>query len=618
MNRSQLKTMLWMRWRIIVNTAKKSSKISNAFIGALLALSFVLAGGLFIWAFVAGVDDLPKIEAKYVLWIWLALALIFFFFWLIGLVMELKRSDSMSFKNLLHLPVSLNWVFTYNYLSSFVSLSVLIFLPPMLGLSLAFVVTHGASMLLGLPLVLGYFAMITALTYQLRGWLARLMEDKRRGRAIVMGITFLLVLLIQTPNIINLTTRGSASEARALRSELLWKMNNSEDAELRAEAEQQWAELQAKDAAFEAKVHGYLTTGSAIIPLGWLPYGMTATFDGRWWWGVLCAGGMFGIAGLSLRRSYRKTMQAVVQGGGAAEVPPVLGSESSVEVAGESPGSSSTPTSTSAQKPVAKKPPLVERHLPWVNEEASAVATAALQSLLRAPEAKMLLLSPIILLGLYAFMLASNSNLASSQSMAPLMSLGAAVMGLVSIQQLMQNQFGLDRDGVRSYLLSPIPRHCILLGKNLALVPIALPIGAGGLIILQIFAGLSLQYFLGALLQMVSAFLIMCLLGNQISIMAPMRLKEIGLQAANAKFRTVLLQLLSLLLVPLSLSPLLLPWGAEYWLHSKDHLLGFPIYFTGHVLVLIAISLLYRATLHAQGRLFANRERAMLRSLTED
>ena len=80
MNRSQLKTMLWMRWRIIVNTAKKSSKISNAFIGALLALSFVLAGGLFIWAFVAGVDDLPKIEAKYVLWIWLALALIFFFF----------------------------------------------------------------------------------------------------------------------------------------------------------------------------------------------------------------------------------------------------------------------------------------------------------------------------------------------------------------------------------------------------------------------------------------------------------------------------------------------------------------------------------------------------------
>ncbi len=604
--------MLWMRWRIIVNRAKRSSKLSNAFIGIILTLSVVIAVGLFIFALVAGVDDLHQVESKHVLWIWLGLSLGFFFFWLIGLTMELQRSDSMSFKNLLHLPISLNWVFTYNYLSSFVSLSMLLFLPPMIGLWMAFVIVHGPIMLLGLPLVLGFITMITALTYQLRGWLARLMEDKRRGRTIVMAITLGMVLLVQTPNIINLTTRGSANEARELRSEVLWKMNNSDDEQLRAEAAAQWEELQAQDAAFEAKVNGYLTTGSAIVPIGWLPYGMSATFSGRWWMGALCAMGMFGIAGLSLRRSYRKTVQAVVQGGAASDVKPEAALASTAAVSSQATAPSAAGSSSKTQKP-----PLVQRRLPAVSEETSAVATTALQSLLRAPEAKMMLMSPVILLGLYAFMLASNSSYQST-SMAPLMSLGAAVMGLVSIQQLMQNQFGLDRNGVRSYLLSPTPRHRILIGKNLALVPIAIPIGIIGLTILQFFAGLSLEHFLGALLQMVSAFLIMCLIGNQISILAPLRLKELGMQAANAKFRVVVLQILSLLLVPLSLSPLLLPWAAEWWLQQKEFLPWLPTYFALQAVLLFAIYTLYRVLIRAQGRLFASRERAMLKSLTED
>ncbi len=615
MNRQQLKTMMWMRWRIIVNTAKKSGKITNALVGVLLALSFVIAGVLFVWAFLAGVEELAEVEEMLVLVLWLGLALGFFFFWLIGLTMELKRSDSMSFQNLLHLPISLNWVFTYNYLGSFVSLSMLLFLPPMIGLWLAFVVVHGPAMLIGLPLVIGFFAMITALTYQLRGWLARLMEDKRKGRTVVMGITFLLVLLIQTPNIISLSTRGGVREAQELRSELRWKSNYAEDEQEKLEAQTQLEEIQAQDEALEQRIFGYIATGSAIVPLGWLPYGMTATFAGRWWAGLLCAFGMFGIAGLSLRRSYRKTVQAVVQGGPSSS----SDGEKAAALTAEAVPSSAQPAAatTHPAQSGAAKPLFVERKLPFINDQTSAVATASWQSLLRAPEGKMMLLSPIILLGLYAFMLASNSNLASSHSMAPLMSLGAVVMGLVSIQQLMQNQFGLDRDGVRSYLLSPIPRRQILLGKNLALVPIAIPIGITGLLILQFFAELGLQYFLGALLQMASAFFMMCLIGNQISILAPIRLKEIGMQAANAKFKTVLLQILSLLLVPISLSPLLLPWWAEVWMQRRSLLDGAPIYLVLQAVVLLSVFLIYRRTLNAQGRVFLRREKEMLRTLTE-
>lgn len=620
MNRQQLRTMLWMRWRILVNSARKASKLSNALIGGLLAISLLIAAALFIWALVAGIEELPKIETKYVLWLWLGLALVFCFFWLIGLVTELKRSDSMSFKNLLHLPISLNWVFFYNYLSSFVSLSILLFLPPMLGLWLAFVIVHGPVMLLGLPLVLGFFAMITALTYQLRGWLARLMEDKRRGRAIVMGITFLLVLLIQTPNIINLSTRGSASEARQQRSELMWKMNNHDDAEVQAEAQAQWEELKAQDAALEAKINRYLTTGSAIVPIGWLPYGMSATFAGRWWWGVLCTMGMFGIAGLSLRRAYRKTVQGVVQGGAASDTAGSSSAQFPQPAADVDSAADVDPVGLGAQSKQEtgrKKPPLVERKLPFVHEQSSAVATLALQSLLRAPEGKLLLLSPIILLGLFAFMMASKSNPESSQTIAPAMSLGAAAMGLVSLNQLLQNQFGLDRDGVRAYLLSPIPRDRILLGKNLSLAPIALPIEFIGLLILQFFVGLDLQHFLGACLQLVSAFLIMCLLGNYISTSAPLRLKEVGMQAANAKFRTILLQIMSLFLVPLSLAPLLFPWGAEVMLSRYTWSQWVPIYLILHALVLAAVGMMYQAILQAQGQMFAKREQEVLKALTE-
>ena len=45
------------------------------------------------------------------------------------------------------------------------------------------------------------------------------------------------------------------------------------------------------------------------------------------------------------------------------------------------------------------------------------------------------------------------------------------------MQQILQNQFGMDRDGFRALVLSPIPRHQILFGKNLATAPFALGIG---------------------------------------------------------------------------------------------------------------------------------------------
>ena len=73
----------------------------------------------------------------------------------------------------------------------------------MLGYGLALVWTEGISMLLVLPSLAAFLVMVTALTYQLQGWLASLMSDPRRRRTVVVVTTMVFVLLVQLPNMIN-------------------------------------------------------------------------------------------------------------------------------------------------------------------------------------------------------------------------------------------------------------------------------------------------------------------------------------------------------------------------------------------------------------------------------
>ena len=147
----------------------------------------------------------------------------------------------------------------------------------------------------------------------------------------------------------------------------------------------------------------------------------------------------------------------------------------------------------------------------------------------------MLLLSPIILVAVFGMLLASNPALDELQPFAPFMAFGAISLGLVSIAQLTQNQFGLDRDGFRFFVLSPIQRRRILIGKNLATAPMGVGIGLAVLVGLQFFVPLGLDRFCGALFQLCSAYLLCCLVGNLISILGPMRLKQNAWKADNPR-----------------------------------------------------------------------------------
>ncbi len=147
------------------------------------------------------------------------LILAFLFFWGIGLIAELQRTEPLSLSKFMHLPVSVNGAFLINYLSSLLRLSLIVFVPVMLGFSLALVWTKGILLVPVLPALAAFLLMVTALTYQFQGWLASLMSNPRRRRTVIVASTMIFVLLAQLPNLMNwYRTVGGTAAGRSVAS----------------------------------------------------------------------------------------------------------------------------------------------------------------------------------------------------------------------------------------------------------------------------------------------------------------------------------------------------------------------------------------------------------------
>ena len=57
---------------------------------------------------------------------------------------------------------------------------------------------------------------------------------------------------------------------------------------------------------------------------------------------------------------------------------------------------------------------------------------------------------------------------------------------LFMLFQFVANQFGLDRDGFRVFVLSPVSRRHLLLGKNLAMAPVTAGFGIALILLLSV------------------------------------------------------------------------------------------------------------------------------------
>src|ERR1017187_2405132 len=443
MNWDQLKTILWLRWRLMRNQARRGGGVLGAIFGVVIGVSALgLGAACFVGGLLGGLFGLADKPPLIVMLVWLAVTLFCLFFWVIGLVTELQRSEMIDLQKLMHLPVALGQMFTINYLVSHFSMSIVVRTPLIFGLGLGLAIARGPLMILMIPLAMSMVFMITAWTYCLRGWLATLMSNPRRRRTVIMWITRSCLRLVQGQNLYFNVLRHNPSSSHK-------SMNGPE-------AQRYYA---AKNAAQQGMFNNLIAAQGFIPPL-WVPVGAQELSGGNPLPALLGTLGCAGLAALGLRRAYRGTVR-FYQGD--------TGGKAAVKIAGEA---------KRISKPRDKsKTDFLERSIPFAPEQSAALALATLRSLLRAPEVKMAWATSFIVTIVLGLMFFLRATAKLPDAVIPFFATGSVIFPVFFLAQFFGNQFGFDRDGFRALMLSPADRRLILLGKNLATLPVGAVFG---------------------------------------------------------------------------------------------------------------------------------------------
>jgi hypothetical protein len=620
-----LMAFVWLRWRLGINQVRKSGVFGMVVLAILIVLGVTISFCSFFATFAIGYLALTDVRPPILLFIWDGVVALFLLVWLTSLLADLQRSDALTLTKFLYLPVSPTGAFLVNYLSSLLSLRLILFVPAMMGLILGMALSRSLLVLLGLPLLFAFFLMVTALTNQFQGWLASLMANKRRRRTVVVMLTFGLFLTIQLPNIVfqiwrpqlgkqDVDRQVAMAERQAKRQrieveeiELQTKLQAKQITpasmkERTDELAEQLQELQESDTqeaerAYEsdaaAKERGMWVAYALniVIPAGALPLGISTLVEGSILPAVLGFLGMTLIGSLSLARSYQTTLRIYTGQIGSArrKIP------------------------RKEQLPRAEKQGdlFLEKKLPWLGEAASAVALCTLRSQSRAPEAKMLLLTaPLILVIFGAITLTQSNGIAGY--LLPFLPQAAMAMISFTSMQIVGNQFAYDRAGFRSFVLCGVPRRAILLGKNLAIAPFALGLGFIAAIVLQCFLPLSIDHFVATAPQFISMYLLFCLVGNLLSILAPMPVAPGSMRPVKPNLSYVLLQMLFPFVFMAILATTFIPLGLEQLLRSLEYSNSIPIALILTLVEFVLVLFIYYFALGAEGQLLQWREQKIL------
>jgi hypothetical protein len=261
-------------------------------------------------------------------------------------------------------------------------------------------------------------------------------------------------------------------------------------------------------------------------------------------------------------------------------------------------------------------PNWIEWRPPLLNEQQSGVALMTLRSMARAPEAKLAIFAPLLGVAVLASLMIFRAKTQVGVVVRPLTGLGFCFFTMVGVSQLLQNQFGFDRDGFRALLLSPIRERDVLIGKNAATAPIAIALALLVLIAQQIGLPMRASHFLATLVQLGTMYVVASLVGNFMSILTPMALASGSLKPANYKFGTMLVQFLLFFLAPLAMIPALLPLGIELLTTEVFHWPGWPIYLLGAIVYFAMLLGAYFWLVGLQADLFRKRKWKILEAIT--
>jgi len=579
MNWEQLKTVLWLRWRLTRNQWARSGGL-GAIIAVLVGLgAFVMGGLCFVGALLGAAFGLSQASPPVIMGIWFGVTVGFLLFWMIGLLTELQRSETIDLQRLMHLPVALGQMFVVNYFVSHFTLSIIIVVPVLLGLGIGLAVARGPEMLLLIPLALSMVFMVTAWTYCLRGWLASLMSNPRRRRTVIMCITFTFILLSQGPNLyFNIF------------------QNRGEFPTNREERQRQRAGRDAR----QTEMFNNLIAVRKFIPPLWLPLGAQGLAEGRALPALLGTLGCLGIGALGLRRAYRSTVRfyyGETGGKAPARIKPAA-------------------TATAIVAPAKGGSRFLELHLPAVPEQAAALALATFRSMLRAPEVKIALGSSFLVTVIFGAMFFLRSPPHFPDTAKPFMATGSIVFSMFMLVRFFVNQFGFDRDGFRALILSPANRRLILLGKNLAGLPASALFGILLLTLTSVRLQLPLLDVIATLFQLVTLLLIAGLGGNLLSILVPYRIQPGSMKPTKMPGLAMLVMILCQMLFPVAMAPAVVPPLAELLWRLAGWPDVVPVNLILSCLLAALVAFAYWQTLGPLGRLLQRRETKILGVVT--
>ena len=582
MNWQQLRAILWLRWRLSRNQFVRAGQLNaviSIIVTVMMGMGAIAAGvGSIIGGYFAGL----KAPAPVLLFIWDGVVFFFLILWFTGLLVEIQRSESIDLTKLLHLPVTLPQVFVFNYLASHFTPGIMFILPGMLGFCVGLVAGGGLRWVLLVPLVLGFVFMVTAWTYCLRGWLAALMVNKRRRRAVVVWITLAFVLVAQLPNLV-------------FNSSLFRQQIKSVEQTSRKRG------MQRKGSSPEQgglAVPDRILSAHLVVPPGWPGYGAMALKEGNAWPALGTTAVAWLIGALGLMKAYRMTIRFYQGADGSTERKPVP-----------------------PRAPGRRGTLLVERRLPWLPEDAAALTLATFRSLTRTPELKMAFIMPIVLGGVMVFSRVAhfrNSPAGMPESWKGFAASGVALLAAFSIGPMMGNVFGLDRNGFRALVLLPVRRKFILLAKNLAFAPFAVLTAVMLLTASKFVIRLPWDVYLAGLLKAAGAFLMFGLLGNLASILTPYRLAAGTLQAKKPKAVVFISVFAGMLLLPLIALPMAVPPGLQFVCSMFDLVPWLSVDLAATVLLAAVAVAIYSLVLPWEGRLLARRELKILQEVTEE
>ncbi len=612
MNWQHFRAFIWLRWRLLVNQWRRAGKFTAALMIFITFASIILGIPLLIGCFALAAYLIPQAQPSVLMYAWDGLLVAFLIFWMIGLMTDLQRTESLALSKFMHLPVSVNGAFLLNYLSSLLRISLFFFGPIMLAYSLALIYALGPRMIL-VPLSLAaLFLMVTALTYQFQGWLASLMSNPRRRRSVIVTVTLLFVAIGQLPNLLNVmfqqgrfeharrANEQTQAELKALQDEVATRRIDIPEWNRRQhEIEERTKRVQAEAAQKSlARVAETSLIIHIVVPFGWLPLGVKYAAEGVMWPSVLGLLGMTAIGAASLWRAYHTTVR-IYQG--------AFSSKRSKKAAPAGPAAPGVPKE--------RRNP-IEARIPALSEPAQAIALSSFRAFVRAPESKMMLLSPIIMCVVFG-PLAARGGSEIPVWARPLVAVGAMGVLLMGMIQFMGNQFGFDRDGFRVYVLCAAPRREILMGKNLAFAPVFLIFSAIVLIGVQLACPLRVDDFLALIPQFISMYLMCCLFTNLVSIYTPVYIAAGSMKPTNIKLTTVLLQLLLFMfLFPLAQGVTLIPLGISALVSALGGPAYLPVFLILALLECALIVFVYHLALDGLGSLLQARELKILDTVT--